>query len=255
MNSEEKKMNKRKYVNSIVHFSKSKEFNEVSLLEMGYSDSDEANKLIFEDKLAFLTGLLFDQSISSNLAWKAPLLLSQRLGHLDLAIIAKMNAVTLTKVVAKEKALHRYPSKVSDYLISSCKTIIEEFNSNPSKLWEGLSTESARFNLLKLKGIGRKKANFGLLLLARDQGVKFEDMQNIEIAIDIHLKRVLCRSGFFRTDEVDTQTEISRYLSTIVDCPALLSTPMWYIGRHYCRETNPLCMLCPLSSQCRRTIT
>jgi hypothetical protein len=46
------------------------------------SDPD-ANDLLNRDAFAFLLGVIFDQSVPYELAWRAPLELKRRLGHLD----------------------------------------------------------------------------------------------------------------------------------------------------------------------------
>ena len=130
----------------------------LSLEEKGYSDSEKANALIFSDPLAFVIGLIFDQSIQSRLAWEAPLVLQERLGHLDAQKIASMNEEDLKLVIAAKKALHRYPGNMARYLIASCSVLVSEFDAQAENLWKGDQTvATTRKNFLKLSGIGEKK--------------------------------------------------------------------------------------------------
>lgn len=67
----------------------------------------ESDELIRNDGFAFLLGVIFDQGIRYERAWRAPYELQQRLGHLDPArIVADPEAVRRT--VAGPPALHRY---------------------------------------------------------------------------------------------------------------------------------------------------
>lgn len=228
----------------------------LSLEEKGYSHSERANVLIFSEPLAFVIGLIFDQSIQSRLAWEAPLVLKERLGHLDAQEIASMNEETLKLVIAEKKALHRYPGNMARYLIASCSVLVSEFDARAENLWKRDATVStARKNFLKLSGIGEKKANLAVLMLARDFGIHFTDIGSLQLALDLHLKRVLSRSGLFDTDTKDGLRDLHVYLQTdYPQFPALLGTALWSVGRHFCHESSPQCDICPLNQTCLRRL-
>ncbi len=228
----------------------------LSLEEKGYSDSEKANALIFSDPLAFVIGLIFDQSIQSRLAWEAPLILKERLGHLNVQKIASMDTEVLKQVIAEKKALHRYPGNMARYLIASCSVLVSEFDAQAENLWKGDGTVvTTRQNFLKLSGIGEKKVNLAVLMLARDFGMPFIDIGSLPLALDVHLKRVLSRSGLFDINTKDG-------LKSLHDClqedyphfPALLGTALWSVGRHFCHESSPQCNTCPLNQTCLRRL-
>lgn len=229
---------------------------ELSLEEKGYSHSEKANALIFSNPLAFVIGLIFDQSIQSRLAWEAPLVLQERLGHLDAQKIASMNVEELKRVVAEKKALHRYPGNMARYLIASCAVLVSEFDAQAENLWNGDGTvATARKNFLKLSGIGEKKANLAILMLARDFGIHFTDIGSLPLALDVHLKRVLSRSGLFDIDTKDGLKDLHDCLqANYPQFPALLGTALWSVGRHFCHESSPQCDTCPLNQTCLRRL-
>src|SRR5207249_4762545 len=77
-----------------------------------YFTSDaEANRLLAEEPLAVMLGMLLDQQVTMEWAFGAPLLLKQRLGadHLDAAAIAAMDPEELEALFRDKPALHRYP--------------------------------------------------------------------------------------------------------------------------------------------------
>jgi len=228
----------------------------LSLEEKGYSDSEKANTMIFSEPFAFVIGLIFDQSIQSRLAWEAPLILKERLGHLNAQKIASMDKEVLKRVIAEKKALHRYPGNMAQYLIVSCSVLVSEFDARVENLWTGDGTiTTARKNFLKLNGVGEKKANLAVLMLARDFKIPFTDIGSLPLALDVHLKRVLSRSGLFNIETKDG-------LKDLHDClridyphfPALLSTALWSVGRHFCHESSPQCDICPLNQTCLRRL-
>lgn len=226
----------------------------LSLEEKGYSHSEKANALIFSNPLAFVIGLIFDQSIQSRLAWEAPLVLQERLGHLDAQKIALMDVEELKRVIAEKKALHRYPSNMARYLIASCAVLISEFDAQAENLWKSDGTvATARKNFLRLSGIGEKKANLAILMLARDFGIHFTDIGSLRLALDVHLKRVLSRSGLFDIDTKDGLKDLHGCLqANYPQFPALLGTALWSVGRHSCHESSPQCDTCPLNQTCLR---
>lgn len=229
---------------------------ELSLEEKGYSHSEKANALIFSNPLAFVIGLIFDQSIQSRLAWETPLVLQERLGHLDAQKIASIDVEELKRVIAEKKALHRYPGNMARYLIASCAVLVSEFDAQAENLWKGDRTiATVRKNFLKLSGVGEKKANLAILMLARDFGIHFTDIGILPLALDVHLKRVLSRSGLFNIDTKDGLKDLQDCLQAdYPHFPALLGTALWSVGRHFCHESSPQCDACPLNQTCLRRL-
>lgn len=101
----------------------------------------------------------------------------------------------------------------------------------------------------------RKKANLAILLLAREFKVKFDDMRLLDVALDSHIKRVLLRSGYFNTSTKEGTAEFNSALREVhPNFPALLGTPLWYIGRHFCTIAQPKCKTCPVSKWCLKLL-
>ena len=62
---------------------------------------------------AFILGLISDQSVKAEMAWRLPYYLYKRLGYFDFNKIIKEQSVESLEVIIKEKpALHRYPKKI-----------------------------------------------------------------------------------------------------------------------------------------------
>lgn len=55
-----------------------------------YTSDRSANRLLRADDNAFLFGVIFDQGIAYERAWRAPYLLKGRLGHLSMKRLAKL---------------------------------------------------------------------------------------------------------------------------------------------------------------------
>jgi len=155
--------------------------------------------------------------------------------------------------IKNKPALHRYPGRIANYLHLASKHIIDNYQANGANIWS--NTDSAKEIICRLcafKGISSKKAALGTMLLVRDKGVYVEDAHIIDIAYDIHIRRVFLRIGLVKSDTLEQVTEVAKLIYP--DFPGKLTTPIWVIGREYCRPANPLCDNCPISNLCERKI-
>jgi uncharacterized HhH-GPD family protein len=73
-----------------------------------FTENEEANKLVNDNPLAYLFGVIFDYHILAETAWQAPYRLHQRLGHLDPEKIIQIPDDKLESIFRKKPALHRY---------------------------------------------------------------------------------------------------------------------------------------------------
>ena len=127
---------------------------------------------------AFLIGLISDQSVKAEIAWRLPYYLSKRLGHFDFCRIAEEETVESLETIIKEKpALHRYPRKMAEYIFFAVNKIVKEYYSDVENVWKNdLNAEQVVAKLEEFKGISHKKAALGTLLLVRDFGVALENL-------------------------------------------------------------------------------
>src|SRR3954470_4251758 len=74
----------------------------------------DADKLLTEEPLALLIGMVLDQQIPLEWAFHGPYELQLRLGGpLDATHLAEMDPDVLIKAFAEKPALHRYPSSIA----------------------------------------------------------------------------------------------------------------------------------------------
>lgn len=200
----------------------------------------------------FLIGLISDQSVKAEIAWRLPYYLSQRLGHFDFRRIAEEETVESLEAIIKEKpALHRYPRKMAEYIFFAVNKIVKEYNSDVENIWKNdLNAEHVVAKLEKFKGISHKKAALGTLLLVRDFGVMLKNLYCIDIAYDVHIRRIFLRMGLTDKDNIKEVTSSARLICN--EFPGSLTLPFWVAGREYCRPTNPKCEDCYLNQFCMK---
>ena len=87
----------------------------------------EATKLLYDNPLALLTGMLLDQQQAMEKAFSGPYVLRQRLGRdLDARDVAAMDLASLEEVFAKPPVLHRFPRAFAKRMHEMCAILVEQ---------------------------------------------------------------------------------------------------------------------------------
>ena len=135
-----------------------------------------ADALLSDDPLALLIGMVLDQQIPLEWAFKGPLMLRERLGRpLDAADIAATDPDVLTKVFSERPALHRFPGSNAKRVQDLCRMIVDEYGGDPAALWQGAATGDELYRRVKaLPGFGDQKARIFVALLGKQRGVQPE---------------------------------------------------------------------------------
>ncbi|MGC9962469.1 MAG: HhH-GPD-type base excision DNA repair protein [Acidimicrobiales bacterium] len=137
------------------------------------SGDPEADRLLSEDPLALLIGLVLDQQIPLEWAFYGPFNLVQRLDdRLDAAGLAEMPEEALIAVFAARPALHRYPAAMAKRVQALARHLVEEYGGDAAKVW---TTAPDGHELLRrvraLPGFGQQKAKIFIALLGKQFGL------------------------------------------------------------------------------------
>lgn len=216
------------------------------------TDDPSANDFVLADPFAFLVGVIFDQQINFERAWAAPFELRRRLGHLDPArLVLEPDAVR--NAVKSPPALHRYVENVPRWVVAAAKRVLDEYHGHAGRIWGDEPTaEELQARLRSFEGIGQKKSAMAVEILERDLGVPIRAMEGSDVAYDIHLRRVLLRTGLAEYDDPNHMLNVARTLNP--DRPGALDEPAWRIGRLWCHAGVPDCPACPLKELCPQLI-
>jgi uncharacterized HhH-GPD family protein len=113
-------------------------------------------------------------------AFAGPLVLSQRLGHLDPAKIAKLDPEALSQVFREKPALHRYPGTMAERVQAMCATLCDEYGGDGSRVWREAATGADLVKRLgALPGIGDMKVRSLVATLVKQFGVKPEGWEQV----------------------------------------------------------------------------
>jgi uncharacterized HhH-GPD family protein len=136
------------------------------------AQNDAADDLLSRDPLALLIGMLLDQQIPMEKAFKGPEVLRQRLGaDLDAATIASFAG--LEQLFATPPAIHRFPGSMARRVAELCRYLVEHYEGRAENVWSGVDTGAELLARLKaLPGFGEQKARIFLALLGKQLGVR-----------------------------------------------------------------------------------
>jgi uncharacterized HhH-GPD family protein len=216
------------------------------------TDDPAANEFVLTDPFAFLVGVIFDQQINFERAWAAPFELNRRLGHLDPARLV-LDPDAVRKAVKDPPALHRYVENVPRWVVAAAKRVLDDYQGEARRIWGDEPTaEELQARLRAFDGIGQKKAAMAVEILERDLRVRIRAMEGSDIAYDIHVRRVLLRTGLAEYDDPNHMLQVARALKP--DRPGALDEPAWRIGRLWCHAGVPDCPTCPLAAVCPKLI-
>lgn len=132
----------------------------------------EDDRLLAEDPLALMIGMLLDQQVPMEWAFRSPARLRERLGgRLDAREIAAMDPDAVAAVFAEKPALHRYPSSMGKRAHALCEHLVEHHDGDAAQVWEG-ATDAADLaaRVDALPGFGRDKAQIFIALLGKRFG-------------------------------------------------------------------------------------
>lgn len=132
-----------------------------------------ADELLTNESLALLLGMLLDQQIAMEVAFRGPHKLLERLGRLDAGHIASMDQEAFGAVMATPAAVHRFPGSMGKRVQDLCAVIVEEYGNDASALWADATTGRELLGRLKaLPGFGDQKARIFVALLGKQIAVQ-----------------------------------------------------------------------------------
>ncbi|WP_155060046.1 HhH-GPD-type base excision DNA repair protein [Streptomyces blattellae] len=135
----------------------------------------EADALLGRSPLAALTGMLLDQQIPMEWAFKGPATIAQRMGadDLDAHDIAARDPEAFAALLSEKPAVHRYPGSMAGRIQQLCQYLVEHYDGDAEAVWKGVdSGTELRGRLQDLPGFGKQKAQIFLALLGKQLGVQ-----------------------------------------------------------------------------------
>jgi uncharacterized HhH-GPD family protein len=134
-----------------------------------------ADRLLNTNGTALLIGMLLDQQVPMEWAFRGPATLEQRLGHLDASRIAAMDDGELVEVCRRKPAIHRFPQSMGRRIHQLCVHLDEHFGGDGSGVWSDQpDAPTLASRISDLPGFGAEKSMIFLALLAKRFDVRPE---------------------------------------------------------------------------------
>ncbi len=139
-----------------------------------WTENDDANRLLAEDPLALVLGMMLDQQFPMERAFLGPYLLRERLGwDLEAAGIAGVDPDDLVEVFKGPPAIHRFPGSMAKRAQALCAFVVERYDGDIARLWsDGASAADVLARLEELPGYGTEKSRIFVGILGKRMGVQ-----------------------------------------------------------------------------------
>ncbi|MFF7172236.1 HhH-GPD-type base excision DNA repair protein [Streptomyces pseudovenezuelae] len=135
----------------------------------------EADELLGRSPLAALVGMLLDQQVPMEWAFKGPRTIADRLGASDLDAhdIAAQDPEAFVALLSEKPAVHRYPGSMAKRIQQLCQYLVEHYDGEAELVWKGVDDGRELLRRLEeLPGFGKQKAQIFLALLGKQLGVR-----------------------------------------------------------------------------------
>ncbi|QIG39234.1 Fe-S cluster assembly protein HesB [Microbacterium sp. 4R-513] len=136
----------------------------------------DADRLLTDDPLALLIGMLLDQQVPMETAFGGPLKLQRRLGSVDAATIAGYDPESLVEVFKQPPSVHRFPGSMAARVQALCAALEQDWGGDAAALWtrDDPNGPEVLRRLKTLPGFGEQKAKIFLALLGKQYGFRGE---------------------------------------------------------------------------------
>jgi len=131
-----------------------------------------ADHLLNTDPLALLIGMLLDQQVPMEWAFRGPATLVNRLGGLDAGAVADMDPEAFLEACRAKPAIHRFPRSMAGRIQDLCRHLVDHHGGDAADIWRGASDGADLSRRLRaLPGYGAEKTMIFVAILAKRMGV------------------------------------------------------------------------------------
>jgi uncharacterized HhH-GPD family protein len=148
----------------------------VTPAELPVTSDPEANELLVNEPFALLIGMLLDQQVPMEWAFKGPYTLKQRLGgELDPSKLAAMAPEQVEELFKQKPALHRFPGSMGKRTHAVASYVAEHYDGDTARIWTEAEDGADLYDRLReLPGYGDEKAKIFMAILAKRLDIKPE---------------------------------------------------------------------------------
>ena len=210
----------------------------------------KAITLIKGNPFAFCASVCLDRGTKSDIICTIPYWIQQKVGHFDPQRFYKFSSEEIRELFDTLPKKPRFINDAPRTFQDITRIVVEQFSGDAEAIWKERKAPEVKKTFLSVFGVGTGIANMALFSIESAYGVTFSDLNHshMDIKPDVHTMRVLYRLGVApRVDQGDA-IHAARILNP--SYPAQLDAALWFIGREFCRPSNPACFHCPMHDFC-----
>ena len=142
-------------------------------MKLCLAQEPEADRLLSDNPLALLIGMLLDQQVPLETAFAGPKKIAERMGGFDAAEIADYDPVKFAALCSERPAIHRFPGAMAKRIQTLAQIIVNRYDGDASGLWTAGEPDGKELlrRIKGLPGFGEHKAQILLALLGKQYGV------------------------------------------------------------------------------------
>jgi endonuclease III len=211
---------------------------------------DEASAFVLTNPYAFALAVCLDRGTKADIIWTIPYWIFWQIKHLDPYEIDLLSLEDIAGIIDHLPKKPRYRTDAPRTIQELTRLVINEFDGEASRIWEGRSAGAVKRTFQSIFGVGPGIANMSVLLIEKAFGIRFDDLDRrfMDIKPDVHTMRVLYRLG--AAEEISESAAIMAARKLNPDFPGEIDAPLWILGRECCSAHNPICSKCPLNGVC-----
>jgi len=142
-------------------------------LKLWLAQDPEADQLLDDSPFALLAGMVLDQQIPLEVAFRGPKKIADRMGGFDVAEIADYDPDKFAALCSEKPAIHRFPGSMAKRIQALAQIIMDRYDGDAAALWVAGDPDGNELlqRLKGLPGFGEQKARIFLALLGKQYGV------------------------------------------------------------------------------------
>jgi uncharacterized HhH-GPD family protein len=142
-------------------------------LKLWLAQDPEADQLLDGSPFALLAGMVLDQQIPLEVAFRGPKKIADRMGGFDVADIADYDPDKFAALCSEKPAIHRFPGSMAKRIQALAQIIVDRYDGDAAALWVAGDPDGHELlrRLKGLPGFGEQKAQIFLALLGKQYGV------------------------------------------------------------------------------------
>ena len=132
-----------------------------------------ADALLASDPFALLVGMVLDQQIPLEKAFKGPAVILERFGSLDPDTIAAADPEAFAALLARPIAVHRFPAAMAERIQKLARIVLEDYDGDAASVWTAAKDGADLVRRIEaLPGFGAQKARIFAALLGKQFAVR-----------------------------------------------------------------------------------